>query len=46
MSIWFQKERYIEEKAYIGILDQYLVEVNGYTYKEKIDNVSFNFEIE
>lgn len=46
MSIWFQKERYIADKAYIGILDKYLIELNGYTYKEKIDNVSLNFELE
>ena len=46
MSIWFQKERYIADKAYIGILDKYLIELNGYTYKEKIDNISLNFELE
>lgn len=45
LSIWFQKEQFIEDKQYIGILDQYLIEIKGYLFKEKIENLSLNFEV-
>lgn len=35
MSIWYQKEQYLERKEYIGIQDNYLIEVQGYEYKAK-----------
>ena len=44
MSIWYQKEGYSEEKRYIGIKDKYLIEVKGYSYKQKftIDNIDMH----
>lgn len=35
MSIWYQKEQYQERKEYIGIEDNYLIEIQEYEYKAK-----------